>query len=162
MENISFALEVLIIGFVVVMVALFLMAFVLQVFTKVATAGEGKKNLTATAPSQIAAQAPVQDEEEVDEEEYLETEEQEMQQEVAFEPGPVQPEIAAAIAGVFQCMNRPEIVAAAMGALLYVTEPPGISNPGVSQPHKGLWEDAARTRTVDSRQDHALLRKGKL
>ncbi len=176
MNELRFGLEVLAVGFGVVVATLFLLALILVGFSKflaprkkdiieadrpqLKTAADEKQTGAGAGDTTVALAK--------DQEEQQEQEDQEAQEEdtAVEEATQVQPELVAAIAGAMYVEEtkqaRPEVIAAIAGAVHYVLDVPG--SPGDDraglQPVDNLWAQYGRTRLMQLRQEFVLLRRG--
>ena len=174
MNDLRFGLEVLTVGFGVVLVTLLLLALILVCFSKFLA--PRKKDLVESPSQQVHKDGDEQEmnngvseqtaalsnnHEEEHQEEELET--------IAVEAEPsIRPELVAAIAGIMYAEEskqaRPEVIAAISGTLSYLFEAP--DSPGELKAQTtsvdNLWAQIARTRLVQLRQEFVLLRRGML
>ncbi len=173
MNELRFGLEVLTIGFSVVIVTLFLLALILVCFSKFLTPRQKNIIETDLQQRQTAADekqgsagvgnttvALAKDQEE---------QEEEQEEDTAVEGETlVQPELVAAIAGAMYLEEtkqaRPEVIAAIAGAVHYVLDVPGSLEDDRAglQPADNLWAQYGRTRLMQLRQEFVLLRRGML
>ncbi|GEM_PF-1578246 len=173
MNELRFGLEVLTVGFGVVIVTLFLLALILVCFSKFLaprkkeiiepdrqpqqTTADGKQNSVGAGDTTVAlakGQEEQQEQEEQEEDTALEGETL------------VQPELVAAIAGAIYVEEtkqaRPEVIAAIAGAVHHVLDVPGSPEDDRAglQPADNLWAQYGRTRLMQLRQEFVLLRRG--
>lgn len=139
MSDLAFGIEIVIVGFLVVLITLLLLAFILMGFNKV-LAPRTKKTKDSSLPGQEAA--PARDKPEKETATLVSTAEE--------KEGAI----------------RPEVAAAAMGALMYALGTGSHSGFRIKQvrplePARNLWAQSGRTRAVQTRQDFVLFRKGK-
>lgn len=139
LNDLAFGIEVVVVGFLVVMVTLTLLAFVLGGFNKVLAPRKEKPAASTVAEQSNAA---VQDT---------------TVTETATKHVPAEEE---------EDVTKQE-VAAALGALMYVLDT-GSSSSGLRikhirplEPARNMWAQSGRTRAVQARQDFMLFRKGK-
>ncbi len=138
MSDIAFGIEVAVVGFLVVVFTLIILAFVLTGFNKV-IAPRKKKIDNPSLPAREATS--VQDK---------------TVEETASKPSAVEGD---------KGTEKLE-VAAALGALMYVLETGSASGFRIKQVRplqqaNNFWSQSGRTRSVQTRQDFMLFRKGK-
>lgn len=136
MNNFVTGLEISVIGFTITMVSLFGLALLLIVFTKTFSKDQKGQGKGEQAASQKA------------------------EQQVKLAEKTVV-EISSA-----EKILRPEIVAAAIGALRYSFEKQAPTLPMITKirsesTHKDVWAQASRTRLINLRQDFVSYKRGK-
>jgi hypothetical protein len=136
MNNIVAGLEVSAIGFTITMITLFMLALILIVFTKVFSEEQKGQGKGGTAVARKTEQL-------------------------------IQPAVKTEVeSSSTEKTLRPEIVAAAIGALRYSLEKqapwfPSITNIRSEGTHRDVWAQAGRTRLINLRQDFVSYKRGK-
>ncbi|RJX24666.1 MAG: hypothetical protein C4554_08600 [Dethiobacter sp.] len=141
MHNLSYGLEMMAIGLLIVMTSLLLLALVLLAFNKIFYYKSNNKiqakstanNTVQTGRSGVQARPQAA------------------------------PEIVCTTSDTAQTAVRAEIIAASMGALLFALDKQNsfaIGN-NTPEPATNMWAQAGRTRVLNLRQDFVLLRRGK-
>lgn len=139
MNNLFFGLEISVIGFIITMVTLFLLAGILLIFTLVFSKGKDGGRQGQKNTIQVI----------------------EPQKKPAAKTGiEISPDSGATVL-------RPEMVAAAIGAINYTLEKraprfPVIANILSNEAPINFWALASRTRLVNLRQDFVSHKRGKL
>jgi len=140
LSDLAFGIEVVVVGFIVVMVTLTLLAFILAGFNKLLAPRKKKPAVSTVSEQGTAAVQDTKPTETVSKYVTAEDEEGATKQEVA----------------------------AALGALMYVLDTGSSSSSGLRikhvrplEPAKNMWAQSGRTRAVQARQDFILFRKGK-
>lgn len=170
MNDLAFGLEVLTVGFSVVIVTLILLALILVCFSKFFAPRE-KKELTKSnhVQGEIAEDDQNYSDGESEQPAVLANNHEDQLETIAVATeSSVRPEQVAAIAGAMYAEQtkqaRPEVIAAITGAFNYLFEVPG--SPGDYKPEKvseeNLWAQTGRTRLLQLRQEFVLLRRGML
>ncbi len=167
MNELRFGLEVLTVGFGVVVVTLFLLALILVCFSKFLAPRKQEILGTTHQPPENARKETAKDDRAAGPPAALADEAQEPAGESLPEAETdVQPELVAAIAGAVYAeetsTSRPEVVAAIAGAMHYLfdlTTSPGEVQPTVPG-EVNLWAETGRTRLMQIRQEFVLLRRG--
>ncbi len=172
MNELRFGLEVLVVGFSVVIVALVLLSVILMGFNRFLAPKE-KKDMTGSLQQQTKSEGDGQGQESGEQTEpSAALAKNEGQNEGQMETISVAtdssapPEQVAAIAAAMYVEQEkqagPEVIAAITGALSYLFEAPGSFAVDVPErgPEGNLWVEMGRTRLLQLRQDFVLLRRG--